>query len=495
MNGNMTARTLSRANDRGISGAGNSKARPRPRVRGGKRSALMAGVAALAILASTALGPGEAHGETLPEAIGMTLNQPHSRIARNSSPSFMAFEQSLGLDMAGSALEIMAPEERAALEAVAVFLDVLRNREALGMAERHLVAQRQALRQGQAMASQSGNAALILDEAAARLAQAQEMLLRVRGHLRDSESRYFATVGHMPGALEIPRTPVEYVPGSLPEAVEQTLLSPALGHASPAVSYGHTSLASLPPAEKEALKRAVERDVRIAWGRILTSRELVPVLKDNIRTRNNALARMRQQFDATAMGLPELMDGEAALFAERLRLLNTQHAFAYANYQLLAVAGRLAGMTGQGGNPAARTLPRAPEMPNSAWHNESISDHMALPDRTASRRSAYGYNGAHAARGANADRMPAASPAQSFQGQGQGSYSVQLGTFGNQARAEVAANVWKERGYQVEIIQRDSGSGLYVLVLPGFDSFARASMEADNIQQREDVVALVIKND
>jgi len=459
--------------------------------RTGTRATLLAGVCALALFASAALPGNFAYGETLPQAIGRAISQTQTP----PPTAFAAFEKSLGLEAAGSELQLIAPQQRAALEAVAVFLDVLRNREALGMVERHLVTQRQFLRYGQARAGDIADSAWALDEANARLAQAQERLLRIRGNLRMAESRYLAAIGHMPGALEVPRTPIEYVPADLPQAVEQTLMSQAFRQVLPSLGYAQIyDLGALNQNAQNSLKHAVERDVRIAYGRVLTARELVPVLKNNITAKKRALDTLLRHFQNGSGALLQLMESDADLFAERLRLLNTQHAFAYGNYQLLAVSGRLAGITSERNLQTARanSLPRAPELPNSGYQNHSVSERMRLPTQQPHTQIPGPVTGLVTSLPSAATPSSAAPIMAGTSGVGR--FSIQLGSYGSAAKAKAEAAQWRARGYPVTIMQRDNGTGLFVLMIPGFASFADASAQADSLQSRENVMAFVVQN-
>jgi len=77
---------------------------------------------------------------------------------------------------------------------------------------------------------------------------------------------------------------------------------------------------------------------------------------------------------------------------------------------------------------------------------------------------------------------------------GVGRFSIQLGSYGSAAKAKAEAAQWRARGYPVTIMQRDNGTGLFVLMIPGFASFADASAQADSLQSRENVMAFVVQN-
>lgn len=116
------------------------------------------------------------------------------------------------LEAEADKLEVQQAEEDIALRAAEAYLDVLRTRELLALAQNNVNSHRR-FRDQTAMRARTGvGPRLDIEQAEARLTMAESVLHQTRGALRSAEARYREAVGQMPGTLSVPQTPTSSVP-------------------------------------------------------------------------------------------------------------------------------------------------------------------------------------------------------------------------------------------------------------------------------------------
>ncbi len=287
------------------------------------------------------------------------------------------------------------------LDAVEAFLEVLRHRERLVIAEDNVGVHRDRLAQVQRRADAGGGNIADVRQAEARLANAESTLVQVQGNLRDAEALFIRVVGQAPETLEQPALPSDMLPADIEQAVATAVEN------SPTVKFARqdvqTAIADVKQQEAslypdlrlelgtsynndvdgldeeeydaqalvvlrynlyrggadtarirefkwrhaEALdalrqrERQVAEDARVSWNAIEVSRGNVEILEReveaNLRTRDAYL----QQFDIGQRGLLDLLDADNELFLSRDSLVTARYAELFANHRLLATQGSL----------------------------------------------------------------------------------------------------------------------------------------------------------
>ena len=95
-----------------------------------------------------------------------------------------------------------------ALQAIAAYIDVLRNRDFVAIAQENITAHERLLGNVRQLVNSGRASQSDISQAESRLALAQANLENRKGELRDAETRYFRSIGEAPSDLEtIPATP------------------------------------------------------------------------------------------------------------------------------------------------------------------------------------------------------------------------------------------------------------------------------------------------
>jgi len=300
-----------------------------------------------------------------------------------------------------AANRVSETSETVSLDAVRAYIDVLRNRERLAIAEDNVAVHRSTLSDVQLRAQSGGGNIADVRQAEARLASSESALTQIRGDLADSEYAFMKTVGQSADSLTVPTVPSDMLPQSLEDAVAQSIAnSPTVGFsradvevaahdveqqqasywpdlrlelsANNNINAGGTSRSDqdasalvvarwnlyrggadtarihefkhrLTEATDQLLvnERQVAEDAKVAWNGIQTARSNVEILQRSVEASRNTRDIYRQQFDIGQRGLLDLLDADNELFLNRDALVTATYAEMTASYRLLATMGVL----------------------------------------------------------------------------------------------------------------------------------------------------------
>lgn len=287
------------------------------------------------------------------------------------------------------------------LDVVEAYIEVLRNRERVAIAEENVAVHRDTLSDVTLRTEQGGGNVADTTQAQARLDQAESALTQIRGDLNAAEYVFFHQVGQAPDSLTVPTVPQDLLPTSIEDAVAQSIAnSPTIAFARSDVetaahdveqqqaSYwpdvrlevtgdvsanadgtsttDHTASALIvarwnlyrggaDTARVHEFKhrlsestdvllsseRQVAEDAKVAWNAIQTARENVVILARSVEANRDTRDVYRQQFDIGQRGLLDLLDSDNELFLSRDSLVTATYAEMFASYRLLATMGRL----------------------------------------------------------------------------------------------------------------------------------------------------------
>lgn len=300
-----------------------------------------------------------------------------------------------------AAHRVQESAEFVGLDAVEAFLEVLRHRERVELAENNVAVHRQRLQQVQARAQAGGGNIADVRQAEARLANAESGLVQTQGNLRDAEALFIRVVGQGPETLEEPAIPADALPGDVEAAVSTAIAnSPTVAFARQDVKTAEADVkqqeASLYPDIRlelsgsandnvdgrrnnefdasalvvlrynlyrggadtarirefkwrlaEAIdamhtnERRVSEDARVSWNAIETSRSNVGILQQQVTANERTRDVYRQQFEIGQRGLLDLLDADNELYLASDSLITATYAEIFANYRLLATMGAL----------------------------------------------------------------------------------------------------------------------------------------------------------
>jgi adhesin transport system outer membrane protein len=300
-----------------------------------------------------------------------------------------------------AANRVSETSEDVSLDAVRAYIDVLRNRERLAIAEDNVAIHRSTLSDVQLRAQSGGGNIADVRQAEARLASSEAALTQIRGDLADSEYAFMKTVGQSPDSLTVPTVPGDMLPQSLEDAVAQSIAnSPTVGFSRADVEVAahdveqqqasywpdvrlevsagneinaggvtrsdqnasalvvarwnlyrggadtariHEFKHRLTESTDQLLvnERQVAEDAKVAWNGIQTARSNVEILQRSVEASRNTRDIYRQQFDIGQRGLLDLLDADNELFLNRDALVTATYAEMTASYRLLATMGVL----------------------------------------------------------------------------------------------------------------------------------------------------------
>lgn len=287
------------------------------------------------------------------------------------------------------------------LDAVEAYLEVLRHRERVQIAEDNVETHRATLRKVQQRAEAGGGNIADVRQAEARLSAAESALVETRGDLRDAEALFERVIGQKPDTLDPPTLPVDALPADVDQAVAAALEnSPTVQFARADVETAQADVkqqeASLYPdlrlevggsiadnlegrtdtehsasallvmrwnlyrggadtarirefkhrlAEATDVLRINERnvtqDARVSWNAMEVSRQNVQILTQNVEANLRTRDVYAQQFDIGQRGLLDLLDANNELYLSRDNLITAKYAEIFASYRLLATMGAL----------------------------------------------------------------------------------------------------------------------------------------------------------
>jgi outer membrane protein, adhesin transport system len=305
----------------------------------------------------------------------------------------------------GANFQVASAGEAVALRAGLAYLEVLRLRGQIAFAQDSVAAHERTVRQVDTLVERGAGRRSDLQQAAGRLALAQNLLVQLRGQLSQAESAYRHVVGEMPGALARPEL-ADRLPQNMEGAIDAAVRAhptvlvaerehsaaqadrdSARGRMAPRINLeggvarnnnidgvrglneerflmlrlrsnlfrGGTDLARVREAEarvEEAaanLSRArndVERELRQAWASLAANRTRLPDLERHAELSVQVVEAYRAQFGIGQRSLLDVLNAEAELYNARGDALNGQVAVGADEIRVLAGVGTLVNALG-----------------------------------------------------------------------------------------------------------------------------------------------------
>jgi len=305
----------------------------------------------------------------------------------------------------GANYQVASAGEAVALRAGLAYLEVLRLRGQIAFAEASVAAHERTVRQVDTLVERGAGRRSDLQQAAGRLALAQNQLAQLRGQLTQAEAAYRHVVGEMPGALARPEL-ADRLPQNIDRAIEDAVAAhptvlvaerehsaaqadrdSARGRMAPRINLeggvarnnnidgvrglneerflmlrlrsnlfrGGSDLARVREAEarvEEAsanLGRArndVERELRQAWASLGANRVRLPDLERHAELSVQVVEAYRAQFGIGQRSLLDVLNAEAELYNARGDALNGQVAVTADEIRVLAGVGTLVSALG-----------------------------------------------------------------------------------------------------------------------------------------------------
>lgn len=296
---------------------------------------------------------------------------------------------------------LLATSELIGLDAVQVYLEVLRRQELLRLAEENYRSHQRIYDQIRLRAERGVGSIADRDQADARLAQAHNNLITEQTNLADARVNYFSVVGREPVDLYQPSSASIVLPSSLEEARQRMLdnnpqlrsaesdimaterqydaakstfyprfdveisrsanndIDGARGHenewqAMVRMRYnlfsGGSNKAELRARSyqvNEALDirnnalRILNEELGMAWNAVLNTRAQLPIAEQYATYSQRVRESYQQQFSLGDRTLLDLLDSENELFAARRRLADVTFAGLYSQYRVKASMGEL----------------------------------------------------------------------------------------------------------------------------------------------------------
>lgn len=288
-----------------------------------------------------------------------------------------------------------------ALDAIEAYLESLRQRELVLLAEENIAVHEQTLELVRVKAE--GGAATVADiqQTESRLAAAEATLTEAQSRLKDADATYIRIIGETPTTLVRPIPPLWALPNSVEAAINTALQNNptiAVNRADVAASraeYDGSKSSFLPNVEfevtgtadrnlegtrggdyeatafvtvnynlfngfqdhhtrkelmarigetRQRLNRAIrltEEEMRLAWNARTSALERVGAQTREAEANDQVRQTYRQQFDLGGRNLLELLDAENELFITRGNLISSEFAELFAAYRILATGGIL----------------------------------------------------------------------------------------------------------------------------------------------------------
>ena len=287
------------------------------------------------------------------------------------------------------------------LDVIGAYVEVLRQRELVRLAEENLRVHLGILDSLKQRLAGGGGSRADVAQTEARSARARATLTQTLNDLRDSEAAYTRIIGQFPDQLEAPEFPEGVLPGDLDAAVSLAGTSnptTKIFEADVRSANAEISLAEVPfyPAvtleaeseyndgrdgiddyefnnqvmlrlrwnlfrggidranRQEQLSRLAEsknrrlrsflgaqQEMRQSWFALEASRQRVEDLSDSVKFNMETRDAYRQQFEVAQRTLLDVLDAENELFVSSGQLVSSQTNELLASYRILAVGGML----------------------------------------------------------------------------------------------------------------------------------------------------------
>lgn len=301
-----------------------------------------------------------------------------------------------------AANRVMENSEVLALDAIGAYLEVLRQRDLVRLAEDNVAYHTQVLDAQRARLEGGGGSQADVDQTDARAARAQNTLIETLQDLRIAEAVFTRIVGSFPGNdLSYPEFPAGVLPADLDEAVQLAVrnnLTTKIFEADVRTAEAEVELSEVPlypavtleaqseyndgtsaldtyefnnqlmvrvrwnifrggidrAARQEALFRLTEsknrryrsvleaqQEMRRSWFELEAARESIEALEDARDFNRSTLGAYEQQFEVAQRTLLDVLDAENELFTAEGQLITAQTNEQLASYRILAVGGML----------------------------------------------------------------------------------------------------------------------------------------------------------
>lgn len=299
------------------------------------------------------------------------------------------------------AYRLLGATESLALRTVEVYLDVLKRREMVALAENNLQAHRRVHDQISLRSERGVGSNADRDQSQARRALAENNLYTEQVNLADAEANFFSAVGRMPDELETPVSIRSQMPASLASAREQVMANNPLlksaqadvhaaekqyeaakskfyprfdvelsgnaddniggdeGHynrwyAGVTMNYnlfnGMRDKAQLQSGAHQINEsmdirnnalRVLNENLMLSWNAMENARLQTPIALDYASNTTKVREAYQQQFSLSQRTLLDLLDSENELFTARRRYTEVRYIEEFSMYRVLAAMGDL----------------------------------------------------------------------------------------------------------------------------------------------------------
>ena len=300
-----------------------------------------------------------------------------------------------------AASRVLENSEVLALDAIGAFMEVLRTRELVRLAERNLEVHLEILESLEARLAGGGGSRADVTQTQTRVSRARATLTQNYNLLRDAEAVYARVVGQFPQDLDAPDSPKSALPQDLEAAVQLAIrnnLTTKIFEADVRTAQAEVDLAEVPlwPAisiegiseyndgltgvdeyeynntlmlrldwnlfrggidrasRQEALARVnesknrrlrsqveAEQEMRQSWFALEASEQSVIDLEDAVEFAKETRDAYIQQFEVAQRTLLDVLDAENELFVSASELVTAQTNEVLASFRVLAVGGEL----------------------------------------------------------------------------------------------------------------------------------------------------------
>ncbi len=299
------------------------------------------------------------------------------------------------------AYSLLGSSERTALTVAQVYLDVLTRREMVRLAEDNLRSHERIFDQIKLRTARGVGRLADLDQAEARLAQAQNNLITEQTNLADAKTNYLSVVGQLPDELSAPAPFIDLLPANIDEARQQMIeSSPILRSAESDIAAaeqqyqaakssfyprfdaelgrtadndidgmnGHNNewqamlrmsfnlyaggsnkadLESKSYLTNQALDirnnalRQLNEELGLAWNAMDNANAQLPIAQQYVDRSNSVRSAYQQQFSLGERTLLDLLDSENELFTAQRRLTEVKFIQVFTQYRIKATIGQL----------------------------------------------------------------------------------------------------------------------------------------------------------
>lgn len=301
-----------------------------------------------------------------------------------------------------AANRVMENSEVLALDAIGAYLEVLRQRDLVRLAEDNVAYHSQVLDAQRARLEGGGGSEADVNQTEARASRARNTLIETLQDLRIAEAVFTRIVGSFPGNdLSYPEFPTGALPADLDDAVQLAVrnnLTTKIFEADVRTAEAEIELAEVPmypsvtlealseyndgtdsldtyefnnqvmlrvrwnlfrggidrAARQEALFRLTEsknrryrsvleaqEEMRRSWFELEAARDSIEALEDARDFNRSTLGAYEQQFEVAQRTLLDVLDAENELFTSEGQLITAQTNEQLASYRILAVGGVL----------------------------------------------------------------------------------------------------------------------------------------------------------